>query len=148
MPRRPPFPILELCALTLLLWATTAIAADSLKYAIEHSTMPFFGTRVYTLASGIGGGFAAFAYAGEKSRAKLFMMAVVNGLLATALVTLAPFWLDWDWLLNMELDKKITVEPPMAFVLAFVLRWGVLLFIELGPKWVRKKWGDAPGEMQ
>lgn len=107
---------------------------------------PYFGVPLTVLAAGAAGAIGAFAYHGEPNRLKLFGTAAVNTFLAASLVTILPLWLKWEW---MTPEVKTVAEPPLAFVLAFAMRWAVPLFTEVGPTWVRNRYGKPsapPGD--
>lgn len=105
---------------------------------INDLPRPLFGTGTTTLVMAMVGSIGAFAHAGEPDRVKLFGMAAINGFLATAMVTILPLWLGWEWI---KPEIKHVVEPPLGMVVAFALRWIVPLATEIGPQWARKKWG-------
>jgi len=99
---------------------------------IDNSvSMPLFGVPLTVLGMAAGGAFASFAYGQpEKSRLKLFGMAIANTFLGALSVALLPVWLDWTWVTPM-------LQPPLAGFLAFIARWVIPLVIELAPQWVR-----------
>ena len=117
--------------------AAGAFAPDSLNTL----TQPILGTTVVTLVSAWLGAAGAFAYFGEPLRKKMLTVVAVNGALACALVVVAPLYFGWDWLTP---ETKKIAEPPLAFITAFLLRWAVPLVTEIGPQWLRTKFGAKP----
>lgn len=122
--------------------AALTAASAAVPFDVNDLTRPFLGTGVTTLVAACGGSLGAFAYHAEANRLKLFGVAAANAFLAAALVAVLPLWLGWDW---MTPEVKKIAEPPLAFILAFALRWLVPLAVEIGPGWLRRRFGgDAP----
>lgn len=122
------------------LLAVTAAGAFAPE-SLNTLTQPFLGTTVVALVSAWLGAAGAFAYYGEPVRRKMLLMVLINGALACTLVSIAPLYFGWDWLTP---ETKKLAEPPLAFITAFLLRWAVPLVTEIGPQWVRNKYGAKP----
>lgn len=117
------------------------LAGAAAPAAATLTPLPFL--NLVTLASAWCGAMAAFAYYGEPSRKKMLLQATVNALLGVAVTVLLPLYFGWDW---VTVESKPLAEPPLAFVVAFALRWAVPLCTEIGPAWARKKFGPPnPG---
>lgn len=94
---------------------------------------PLMGVPLTVLATAAGGAFASFAYGGtEKSRARLFFLALANTYLGAVGVAVIPSFLGWQWVTPV-------MQPPLAGLLAFFARWSIPLFIEQAPQWIRDR---------
>lgn len=138
-----PLGLTEGVATKLLVMSAAAVAVPNLAPEANPflTQSPFLGQMLVALAAGFAGSIGAFAIAGEPDRVKLFSNAVVYAFLAVCGVILLPLWLGWEW---MTEEVEATAQPPLAFVLAFVLRWGWPLAVEIGPGWIRQRYQIPP----
>lgn len=119
-----------------LTWVGTVVTATDASF--NNITLPIWSVPLTVLASSAVGALVAFAHFDEPNRKKLFGMALANTFLAASLVTILPLWLEWEW---MTPEVKKVAQAPLGFVLAFAMRWAVPLLTEVGPTWVRNKFG-------
>lgn len=105
------------------------------QFIDNNLSIPLFGAPLTVIGMAMGGALASFAYGEpEKSRLKMFFLVIANTFLATLAIVVLPAWLEWTWITPI-------LQPPVAGGLAFVARWVIPVFVEIGPQLIRGRFG-------
>lgn len=115
-----------------------AAAATSLTASLIDSSIPLFGVPLTAIGMAAAGATMSFAFGqAEKSRRRLFGVAIAGTFAGACGVTVVPAFLGLEWV-------SPVVQPPLAFFLAFFSRWIIPLLVDVLPSVIRRLFNQPP----